>query len=284
MTAVLISALLLVACCIVGLFAWRQIDHRSDAREMQRLRALRPSDPPRFSPSMVDGLPEPARRYFLFAITDGTPLLTVAEIEMAGLFSLGSKQTPAYMNMRATQVLAAPDGFVWKMSGGSGLRRLSGSDSGNWTRFWMAGLTPVARFGGDPDHARSAFGRYVAEAAFWTPAALLPGPGVTWQTVDDDTARFTMTHAGLAQSVDVTVDATGRPTTVQFQRWSNANPDRVHRLQPFGGFLSDFREVKGFRVPTHVEAGNQFGTESYFPFFIADVTAVRFPIAGPGTD
>jgi hypothetical protein len=27
-----------------------------------------------------------------------------------------------------------------------------------------------------------------------------------------------------------------------------------------------------------VEAGNHFGTEDYFPFFIADVTEFRFPV------
>ncbi|MGP1356455.1 MAG: DUF6544 family protein, partial [Roseicyclus sp.] len=67
------------------------------------------------------------------------------------------------------------------------------------------------------------------------------------------------------------------PVTVTFQRWSNANPEGVHRLQPFGGILSDFREVQGFRLPFRVEAGNMFGTEAYFPFFLADVQEIRFP-------
>lgn len=174
-------------------------------------------------------------------------------------------------------MLAAPAGFVWKMSGGSGLMQMSRSDGGHWTRFWLVGLLPVARFGGDPDHIRSAFGRYVAEAAFWTPATLLPGSDVMWEAVDENTARYSMVHEGIAQSVDVTVDAEGRPIEVQFQRWSNANPEGVHRLQPFGGFLSDFQEVKGFRVPMHVEAGNLFGTDAYSPFYIVDVTEMRFP-------
>lgn len=53
--------------------------------------------------------------------------------------------------------------------------------------------------------------------------------------------------------------------------------DRLLALQPFGGYLSNFREFTGFRLPTHIEAGNFFGTEKYFPFFIADVTDLRFP-------
>lgn len=264
----------------VGLFAlyfWRQLDHRTDYTEMDRLIALQPSDPPLFSADMVADLPEPAQRFFTFAIAEGTPLYTVAQLEMAGQFGMGDRDAPGYMPMQARQVLAAPHGFVWKMSGRRGVMRMAGSDSGSWTRFWIAGLAPVARFGGNPDHTRSAFGRYVAEAVFWTPAAVLPGTNVTWETVSENVARMTMRLNGLEQSADVTVAEDGQPLHVSFMRWSDANPDKVHRLQPFGGYLSEFRVFDGFRLPTHVEAGNHFGTEDYFPFFIADVSDIRFP-------
>lgn len=273
----MIIGVIVIAVVVSALFSWRLLDHRADQTEMRRLRAFQPHNAPRFSKTMVRDLPEPARRFLTFAIAEGTPLYTVAEIEMQGQFSLGDKDAPNYMAMTAKQVLAAPEGFVWKMSARSGLMRLSGSDAGHWTRFWLAGLVPIARLGGNPDHTRSAFGRYVAEAAFWTPAALLPGTGVIWESVDDDTARFTMAHNGMKQSVDVSVDRLGCPTQVVFQRWSNANSQGVHQLQPFGGVLSAFHEVQGFQVPTHIEAGNFFGTDDFFPFFIADVTDIQFP-------
>lgn len=273
-----LALIVVVAVATIALTIWRQADHRADRAEMDRLLAMQPSAPSQFTADMVAGLPEPARRYFTFAVIEGTSLYTVAQIEMQGQFSPGTKDAPNYMDMEASQMLAAPVGFVWEMSGGAGLTVMSGSDGGHWTRFWLAGVAPVARFGGNPDHTRSAYGRYVAEAAFWTPAALLPDRGAIWEAVDENSARYTMTFQGIAQSVDVTVDAEGRPIKVYFQRWSNANPEGVHRLQPFGGFPSDFQEVQGFRVPMHVEAGNFFGTNAYFPFYIADVSEVRFPI------
>jgi hypothetical protein len=239
--------------------------------------ATQPANPARFDPSMVSGLPEPARRYLQFAIRPGTPLRTVAEISMVGKFGLGSKAEPGYMKMTAEQTLALPTGFIWKMHARKGLLHVSGSDAEGWTRIWSMGLIPVARLGGSPDHTRSAFGRYAAEAVFWTPAALLPGPGIRWEPVDENTARVVVSHNGVVQPVDVTVAADGSPTQVGFLRWSDANPDKVHRLQPFGGYLSEYREFSGFRLPTHVEAGNFFGTEDYFPFFIVDVMAVDFP-------
>jgi hypothetical protein len=256
-------------------------DRRADRAEMARLVTLQPADPARYAPEMVLGLPEPAQRYFNFSIQPGTPLRTVAELDMTGQFSLGTKENPAYQPMAARQILAAPEGFVWAMRTLGGMP-VSGSDSSSWTRFRILWLIPVARLGGDPDHRRSAFGRYVAEAVFWTPAAMLPGPGISWEVVDADTARVTVRHGDLSQAVDVTVDSDGRPVVVSFQRWSDANPEKIFRLQPFGGYLSDFRDVAGFRLPHRVEAGNMFGTEDYFPFFLAEVSAIRFPDAGHG--
>ncbi|MCJ8501644.1 DUF6544 family protein [Desulfatitalea alkaliphila] len=261
---------------LFALLALRLWDGRAERMEWSRLTALQPANPPVYEPSMVADLPEPARRFFNFVIAPGTPLWTVAEIDMGGKFSLGSRENPNYQRMDAKQILAAPAGFVWKLRL-PGVVPVSGSDSGRWTRFRIFGLLPVARMGGDADHARSAYGRYVAEAVFWTPAALLPGPGIVWEAVDEHTARVTVSHMGFAQAVDLKVDGDGRPIEVHFMRWSDANPDKTHRLQPFGGQLSDFREVQGFRLPFRVAAGNMFGTADHFVFFKAEVQSIRFP-------
>ncbi|WP_296932028.1 DUF6544 family protein [uncultured Marinobacter sp.] len=275
-----LSLFILVVVATAALWAWRRADHAADEAAMARLAALQPAAPERFELSLLEGLPEPAQRYFRYTIQPGTPLHTVARIAMTGKFGMGNRDAPDYMNMQATQLLAMPEGFIWKMSAHRGLLGISGSDTDQWTRFWLMGLFPVARAGGDADHARSAFGRYVAEAVFWTPAALLPGPGVSWKLVDINTARVIVRHEGMEQAVDVVVADDGRPLQVSFDRWTNANAEKVHRLQPFGGYLSEFREFEGFVLPTHVEAGNFFATEDYFPFFIARVTDIEFPKHG----
>lgn len=272
-------ALLLAGALLIGaLMLLARLDRRADRIEWSRLAALQPAFPESFTAEMVAQLPEPARRYFTFAILPGTPLWRVAEIEMRGRLGLGDRADPRYQPMQARQILAAPEGLIWLLRTG-GSMPVSGSDSARWTRFRLVGLVPIARAGGSADFARSAFGRVVAEAAFWTPAALLPGPGVAWEMVDADTARVTVRHADLEQAVDITVDPEGRPRSVVLQRWSNANPDKVFRLQPFGGTLDDFREVGGFRLPFRVEGGNFFGTDAYFAFYIAEVSSITFPRA-----
>ncbi len=280
MKAVLSIITLMVLLIMAGLSAWRWMDHRADRSLWNRLAAMQPGNPPEFDPAMVAGLPEIVRRYFTFTIKAGTPLYPVAEISMRGLFGPGDKEAPDYLPMVAEQILAAPTGFVWKMSAKRGLLRLSGSDTHLWSRFWLMGMVPVARLGGTADHARSAFGRYIAEAAFWTPAALLPGPGIIWEAVGEDIARVRVTRGAMSQMVELSIGADGRPLHVRFSRWSNANLEKRYRPQPFGGFLSRFQDFEGFRLPTHIEAGNHFGTRAYFPFFVADITRIRFAAVG----
>ncbi|TNE83042.1 MAG: hypothetical protein EP339_00680 [Gammaproteobacteria bacterium] len=267
----------LVIIVLLALLVRRGLDHLADRRRIAQLALLQSEHPAPFSLHMIKDLPEPARRFFQFCIEPGTPLFTVAFINMTGQFGMGTKAKPDYLKMAANQALACPAGFVWKMNATRGLMRVSGSDSASWTRFWLMGLLPVARMGNNPDHKRSAFGRYVSEAVIWSPAAVLPGPDIEWTLIGNDCARVTVWHDGLEQSVDITVDEDGRPTTVSFERWTNANPEKRYQLQPFGAFLSDYESFQGFRLPTHVEAGNDFGTDRYFPFFIADVRSIMFP-------
>lgn len=269
-------ALLLILAVPAALAGLRALDIWRVSTAWSFLADKAEAEPKRFDPSMVEGLPEPAQRFFRFAIAPGTPLSSVAVFEMEGELGLGTKEDPKYGPMSARQVLAPPYGLVWRLKAGP----IAGSDAAlpdmSWTRFWLFGLIPVVRVSGDPDHHRSAFGRVVAEAAFWTPAALLPSSGVTWEPLGADSARATIAFQDFTQAVDITVNDEGAPVSVLIQRWSSANPDKTYRLQPFGGTLSDFREFGGYRVPTRVEGGNHFGTDAYFPFYKARITAMEF--------
>ena len=194
---------------------------------------------------------------------------------MAGELGLGTLDDPKYSPMTAQQILAPPHGLVWRVQTGA----ISGSDGASsdssWTRFWLFGLIPIVRAGNNEDHHRSAFGRVIAEGAFWTPAMLLPGDNVRWEEIDKNTARAVVSRDEFEQNVDITVAKDGRPVHVVISRWSNENPERAFKLQPFGGYLNDFRQFGGYTLPTSVEGGNHFGTDMYFPFFNAKISEIR---------
>ncbi|MBV2130493.1 hypothetical protein KQY15_15465 [Rheinheimera sp. SM2107] len=262
---------------VAGLLGLRLLDYQADKQLFAELRARQPAEPGYFDPAMLNGLPLAAQRFFTFCIAPGTPLYTVADIAMTGRFGMGSRLKPDYLDMQARQILAPPAGFIWQMQARRNLWRIAGSDSASWTRFWLFELLPVARKGASLDQRRAAFGRYVAEAVFWTPAAVLPRTGVSWSHLSDNSARLTVNQQGLSQTVELTVADNGQPVLVSMMRWSDANRQRRYTLQPFGGYLSDFRDFGGFTLPSHVEAGNHFGTPDYFPFFVADVQQIRWP-------
>lgn len=263
------------AAAALGTLAQRRSDDRRDRTVWRALiDAAGPADG-YFDPAAVKTLPEAAQRYFLYMIAPGAPLVRGAEIEMTGELGLGDKDAPNYTPMTAQQILAPPYGLVWRSRAGA----VSGSDGAapgqSWTRFRLLGFIPIVRTGNDDDHQRSAFGRLVAEAAFWAPASLLPSERVRWTAAGPDTARAVVAYGGFEQAVDITVAKNGQPTKVLIQRWSNANPDKVYRLQPFGGCLHDFQDFNGYRLPMRVEGGNHFGTDAYFPFYKANITRIR---------
>jgi hypothetical protein len=278
-------AFLVLAGIAVAAYAqWRDLRHDDAAEAM--LRGTSPASPVvRFTPALLDGLPEPARRYFLFSIARGTPLASRVELTMQGTFSLGTKDRPQNFAMTAREVLALPGGFVWRPRLWSGPLWVTGSDGlardEAWTRFWLASLLPVARVGSSIDQRRSAAARLVLEA-IWAPASLLPGNGADWTARDAGHATVSMTVAGEVVVADLEIGDDGRPLSVRTLRWTDANPQHRFAWQPFGGRFAAYGTFAGYTIPTRVEVGNQFGTPAYFPFFQASIETAKFaPSPGP---
>ena len=269
------TSIALATLVVMGLLRLRLIDARNEESSWQDLIKQAGISQGFYKPELVQGLPEPAQRYFNFSISPGSPLVPAVEIEMDGELGLGSIDEPKYKPMKAHQILAPPHGFLWRVRVGL-VRGSDGvSKNNSWTRFWLFGLIPVVRVSDDQDHHRSAFGRVIAEGAFWTPATLMPSARVNWEAVDDNTARAVVNFGAFEQAVDITVLQSGQPHQVVIQRWSNENSSREYKLQPFGGTLGDFRRFGGYMLPTSVEGGNHFGTDDYFPFYKAKVTDIR---------
>jgi hypothetical protein len=258
--------------------------HGRDTAQAERvggaLLALRDPAPTRFDPADLAGAPEVARRYLARAIAPGTPLHRMVRLEMAGTFTMNGRA----MAMQARQILAPPgQGFVWQAEIGAGAMLFAGSDGymagaagvESWTKFWLRGLLPLARIGGTDDHARAAATRAMLES-IWVPAALLPQNGADWVQTGPDSAEIRFAAAPGLSPMHLTLDAAGDVTEVWALRWTDANPKRVFRLQPFGGRMLAWGAFAGFRIPVRVELGNQWRTPDEVLFFDATITRAEY--------
>jgi hypothetical protein len=251
-------------------------DTRTIARLRDTLERRDGSRADRFYSAMVADLPEPARRYFLHAMQPGTPLARSVHLTMSGEMRLGSDQR--WLPLRARQVLAPPDGFVWEASVGNGVLRFVGADSYANSQgrmvFRLWGLVPVVRAGG-ADISRSARSRLAIES-IWQPASLLPQRGVTWTAIDDQTAQATVTVDGDPIALNLSIAPDGSLRSVVMERWGNSTADGEYALIPFGADVLAESTYDGYTVPSRLSVSWWYGTDRAFDFFRATLVNVTY--------
>jgi hypothetical protein len=279
LTAGMAGTAVLAAGAAVAAF-WSYRSAMEEARDAwARIASGAPQSDKVYSADIVAELPEIAQRYFNHAIAPGTPLKNIVELEMAGTFLLGDKSNYQTFSMEARQILHPPSEFVWIPQMQSGAMRISGSDAlvagSAWTRFWLLGLIPVANEKSSPDLLRSAIFRSTMEGV-WVPASLLPQNGVVWEQAGPDKARIRVQRVAPEIVLEMTLDASGAVREILGQRWSNANPKKSFRLQPFGGTIEADATFEGYTIPSKIRVGNHYGTTDYLPFFQAEIASARY--------
>ena len=110
----------------------------------------------------------------------------------------------------------------------------------------------------------------------WTSARDARNTQAVWTQTGADQAEVQFPEVPGVEPIHRTLDAAGRVLEMTTLRWSDANPDRIHRLQPFGGRTLAHATHQGFTIPAAMEIGNLYGTPEYAPFFRARLTRVEY--------
>jgi hypothetical protein len=256
--------------------------HRHDTSHHARTvgHTLRPSLPlhlPRgFAPSMVDDVPEPARRWLRHAIEPGTLLFGAIELQMSGEIKLGR-----WRAFTATEALVPDAGFVWAARTKLGRLPVRGFDSyalGEGRMSWrMLGAIPLMN-GSGFDVTRSAADRLAAESVL-LPTSLV---GATWRpgsTIDSATYLRHFGHRVTRGSATITVDADGLLRSVSMLRWgapSGGSYGRHAFEVTFGGeYLVD-----GIAVPDRWSAAWIDGGGGRQEFFRASIDTASCLLGG----
>lgn len=239
---------IIVAAVAVGTALW----NRSTARTVERLIHDDASpDTTVLSHEELEGLPDPVARYFEFTLTPGQPLVRRARIEQTGDFRIGGLDASWSPFTAVQHFTTNPPGFVWDadirmapmMSVRVRDRYLSGAGS---MQGKVASLVTVVDEGGYDEFNESTLQRYLAEAV-WFPTALLPSQGVTWESVDETTARATIDDGTTSASVKFHFSETGEIVRMETQRFRDVDGEAV--LTPWVGHYWNYTSVAGMMVP-----------------------------------
>jgi hypothetical protein len=229
-----------------------------------------------FSEEMIAGLPTPVQRYFLHAIALGTPLAHANQLKMQGRFRLGPDKS--WLSMRCQELITS-QGFVWKAIIGSKLLQLDGADyymvNGlGRVQFGLWGLIPIINVH-DRNTLRSSIGRLVQEFV-WLPSALLPQQGVKWQALSDNIIQASLKINDEPVTLTLVIDTDGKVLQISSPRWGNQTKNGKWRYIPFGGKCHADQTFGGFTIPSQVNVGWWFGTDSYFDFFKCTIKQAKF--------
>ncbi len=165
--------------------------------------------------------------------------------------------------LTAEEVLAPRRGFIWtahaRMFGLPVRVRDHYFEKDGGVHVDVLGLVPMP-LGGGEDITRSSRGRLIGEAV-WCPTTLV-GPGVTWEAVDADRARFTLAVDGEAVAVTIYVGPDGRLHEVTLDRWGDAGVPSP-RLLPYGFAVEEDATFEGITIPTRLSGGWWYGTDRF---------------------
>ena len=250
-TGIAIGLLVVAGAALVWLGNARWSAATRDLRA--RLEASRSSPlTARYFSSELEGLPAPVQRYFRCALTEGQPIVAAADVLHTGTFNIsesGEQWLPFSSHQR---VVTRRPGFLWDgrvvMLPGLAVRVHDAYIAGTGILHpAVLGLFTLIDLQSTGDVAQGELMRFLAEAA-WYPTALLPSQGVTWEPIDDASARATLRDEDIVLTLIFTFDAGGMIEAVRAQSRGRMVSGKVVPT-PWEGRWSNVQRHGGMRVP-----------------------------------
>jgi hypothetical protein len=205
-------------------------------------------------PEMLEKLPEPVQRYLTYARVVHTPMLGSVRLRQTGRIRRDASQP--WMPLTAEEVYTtSPPGFVWKARASlNGLplglvRDMYHEARGNML-VTAAGLVPLVDAAG-PEMDEASLLRYLNEM-MWFPAAFV-GDNLSWEEVDDNAARVTLTDRGRSVSGVMHFDEEGRLTNFVAERYRDVG-DGAFSLEKWSTPITAYGVFNGLRLPAQGQA------------------------------
>jgi hypothetical protein len=243
---------------LIGIFIFNQVRlNRANAKLVEELLAEASPDTERvFKKEDLEGLPPPVERYLATVLMEGQPYVRSVRLQQSGEFRLGDATSP-WKPLRATQYFTIdPPGFVWdatiEMVPLLSVRVVDMYKNGEGSlRAKLFSTISVADEGPGVEMNSGELMRYLAETV-WFPTALLPGAGVEWTPIDNESARATLAHRGTSVSLVFYFNSRNEVAHVSAEsRYREV--DGTFEPTPWTGHFHNYQVRNGLLIPIDAE-------------------------------
>ncbi len=231
---------------------WRRFGRQID-REMEQLSNSNRDTRETVTEEMLANLPAPVQRYLTHTGVVGKPQVQSVYLEQVG--TMHPDPDGPWIPLRARQFYTVqPAGFVWDGSLCAGpvpiVRGRDRYDNGHGHMLIKIGsVIPVVNLTG-PEIDQGAMMRYLSEM-IWFPAAFLRD-NISFEPIDDNSAKVTLTDSGASVSATMFFDDKGRLITLNAQRYRAVGKE--FEMGSWETPVIAYGEHEGLRLPVHGQA------------------------------
>jgi hypothetical protein len=224
---------------------------------------------------MLTGLPAPVQRWLQYSGIIGKAAAVTVRLRQKGSMRLKPDQKEWIPCTAEQYFTTAEPSFIWQLSMRlmpgmpvSGRDKFEGGRGSMDIRLWS--LLPLARASGQKVD-EGALQRYLAELC-WFPSAAI-SPHITWEAINDTTAKATMTYGGTTGSVCYHFNEKGEVTACRASRYKDAGPEAVR--EQWGGTVIAYGALAGIRIPVAMEV-TWFLKSGPFTWYRVEITDLAF--------
>lgn len=269
---------ILASITLVGGLVWRA---RSEDLRVELAAGARSTGAPEVEVSELDALPVPVREYFTRVLDAEQRAVESVRIFHSGTFNMGTDE-PQWWAFSSTQdVVPAGPGFVWnahiRMALGMPARVHDAYVNGRAVlTARLFGLITVMESLDSPELAQGELIRFLAEAP-WYPTALLPGPALTWDPIDDSSSRLTLADGDTTVSLQVRFGTNGLIDSVYSDgRYRDVDGEQVR--VPWEGKFWNYEERDGMLIPLDGEVAWLL-PEGRWPYWRGHIDDIQYEFA-----
>jgi hypothetical protein len=239
---------------------------RNEAREL--LQQGQQAHPVLITEAHLLGLPEPVQRYLRYSQVVGKEPIRTVRLKQIGKFRQSAQQP--WMNLDAEEYYSViPPGFIWvgtMRKGGLPLVRARDRyrDGKGNMQIKLGTIFTIANAKGE-EMDQASMMRYLNEM-MWFPTAFL-GPNVSFEPVDQASAKVTLTDLGKQVTATMYFDDQGRPTDFVAPRYFREG------LETWSTPITEYGEYGGLKLPVNGKAVWKLkeGDLEYIDVFIHDL-------------